>query len=71
MSQITAREITSMGAKEVILEPQEMLNFIKTHAAEKSLWVYINGTQINPDKITIESLMQADNITFTNQILGG
>jgi hypothetical protein len=68
---ITITEMSSVGPIEHKIPFNEAVDFLINKVKINSLWLYINGTETNPDKLTEEDLKKAESIVLGNQLLGG
>tara|TARA_B100000287_G_C20037289_1_gene544933 strand:- start:22 stop:270 length:249 start_codon:yes stop_codon:yes gene_type:complete len=63
--------VSSRGHDEVMDSAVNVLDRIKQECDENGKWAYINGTQTSPESITLESLLDAEDVTLTNALVGG
>ena len=63
--------VSSRGHDEVMDSAVNVLDRIKQECDENGKWAYINGTQTSPESITLERLLDAEDVTLTNALVGG
>jgi hypothetical protein len=71
MEKISIKEVTSLGPIDLLLDPEEALDLIKTKTSQNAMWVYLDGNNKNPDDLTVEDLINIQGVTLTSKILGG
>tara|TARA_Y100000593_G_C4119242_1_gene241840 strand:- start:310 stop:558 length:249 start_codon:yes stop_codon:yes gene_type:complete len=70
-SQVNLKIVSSRGHDEVTDSAVNVLDRIKTECEENGKWAYINGTQTSPDSISLQNLLDAEDVTLTNALVGG
>ena len=70
-AKVLVKSVSSKGHDERVGTPQESLNLIKEQTENHGKWAYVDGRQVNPGVLTIEDLLEAQNITLTNALVGG
>jgi len=70
-SEVTVKVVSSRGHDEWTEAPFTALNRIQDECANQGKWAYLDGSQINPGSLTIDDLLDADDVTLTNALVGG
>jgi MFS superfamily sulfate permease-like transporter len=70
-SKVNLKIVSSRGHDEITDSAANVLDRIKQECDDNGKWAYINGTQTSPESITLESLLDAEDITLTNALVGG
>lgn len=70
-SQVNLKIVSSRGHDEVTDSAVNVLDRIKSECDENGKWAYINGTQTSPDSISLQNLLDAEDVTLTNALVGG
>lgn len=68
---ISYQTITSLGPVAETVHYEAAVSTLQQKAHDNALWIYINGNPVNADKITLNDLLQADEIMLTSKIIGG
>ncbi len=68
---VTVKIVSSSGHDEFIGDATAALARIKEETEKNAKWVYIDGGQFNPDNLTVEQLLNAEDVTLTNALAGG
>ena len=68
---VTVKIVSSSGHDEFVGDAAAALEKIQEETAKNAKWVYIDGGQFNPDNLTIDQLLNAEDITLTNALAGG
>lgn len=63
--------VSSSGHDDVIDSAVNILERIKAECDENSKWAYINGTPKSPGSISLDDLLEAEDVTLTNALVGG
>ena len=63
--------VSSSGHDEFVGDASAALAKIQEETAKNAKWVYIDGGQFNPDNLTVDQLLNAEDITLTNALAGG
>ena len=64
--------ISAKGHTEIDETPKEALATLKELVSKQNKWVYIDGVaRQDTEGITLADLIEADNITLTNTLVGG
>lgn len=69
--QVHVNIISSAGHTEYTGTAPNALNEIRGYVKEGNKWVYIDGNYTNPDTLTEDDLLNAEDITLTNALAGG
>ena len=70
-SQVNLKIVSSRGHDEVTDSAVNVLDRIKSECDDNGKWAYINGTQTSPDSISLQNLLDAEDVTLTNALVGG
>jgi MFS superfamily sulfate permease-like transporter len=70
-SQVNLKIVSSRGHDEVTDSAVNVLDRIKSECDDNGKWAYINGTQTSPGSISLQNLLDAEDITLTNALVGG
>ena len=70
-SQVNLKIVSSRGHDEITDSAVNVLDRIKSECDENGKWAYINGTQTSPDSISLQNLLDAEDVTLTNALVGG
>jgi len=68
---VTIKIVSLAGHDEQELDALSALAEIQRQATEHGKWVYVDLERCDPDGLTIEDLVEADDITLTNALVGG
>jgi hypothetical protein len=68
--QISYTIVTSMGPVKETESAECALQSIK-EKAKNSLWIYLDGSPVNAETLTLEKLIRSDEIILTSRIVGG
>jgi hypothetical protein len=68
---VTVKIISSSGHDEFVGDAVSALAKIQEETAKNAKWVYIDGGQFNPENLTVDQLLNAEDITLTNALAGG
>jgi hypothetical protein len=68
---VSYQVITSLGPVKFDLTAQEAIVEIKQKAHDNAMWVYINGTPVSAESLTLEDITRAEEIMLTSKIVGG
>ena len=68
---ITFKVLESTGPTIHSMDPTSAVTFIKDFLQLHTGWLYLNKEEINPEKLTVELLDSAADITITHSIIGG
>ena len=63
--------VSSSGHDDVIDSAVNVLERMKTECDENNKWAYLNGVQKSPDSISLDNLLEAEDVTLTNALVGG
>ena len=69
--QVNLKIVSSRGHDELTDSAVNVLDRIKQECNDNGKWAYVNGTQTSPESITLENLLNAEDITLTNALVGG
>jgi hypothetical protein len=70
-TKVTIKVVSSRGHDEYEDSATMALDRIKTECDTNGKWAYINGVQKNPSDLGIEDILEAEDITLTNALVGG
>lgn len=70
-SKVLVKVVSSRGHDEHEVTPEAALRIIREEASQRNKWVYIDTKRVDPDAISLEDLIEADDITLTNALVGG
>lgn len=70
-TKILVKIVSSKGHDERVGSPQESLSLIREQTENHGKWAYIDGRQVNPGMLKLEDLLEAQDITLTNALVGG
>lgn len=70
-TKIKVKIVSSRGHDEWTEAPFAALRRIQDECTNQSKWAYLDGSQINPKNLTIDDLLEADDVTLTNALVGG
>ncbi|MBC8410404.1 MAG: hypothetical protein H8E12_17030 [Rhodobacteraceae bacterium] len=68
---VTVKIVSSSGHDEYEDTAVMALDRIASECNDNGKWAYINGTQVTPGEITISDILEAEDITLTNALVGG
>lgn len=68
---VTLKIVSTKGHDKKECSATDAIDVIKEQCAKHSKWVYVDGQHKNPDDLTIDQLVLADDITLTNALVGG
>jgi|APSaa5957512493_1039668.scaffolds.fasta_scaffold217857_2 hypothetical protein len=70
-NEVTVKIVSSMGHDEWTEAPNSALGRIQDQCDNHSKWAYLDGMQVNPGGLTVDDLLNAEDITLTNALVGG
>ena len=70
-AEVKVKIVSSRGHDEWTEAPFAALNRIQDECEKQGKWAYLDGAQINPGTLTIDDLLDADDVTLTNALVGG
>ncbi|MBT7929125.1 hypothetical protein HN682_04330 [Candidatus Peregrinibacteria bacterium] len=69
--EITLKIVSAEGHTEFQGTGAEALAELQEQCTNNSKWAYVDGRQVNPDTVGIEDLLNAEDITLANTLIGG
>lgn len=68
---VNVKIVSSKGHDEISVSPQEALDRIREETAKHGKWAYVDGKQVNPIALNVTDILEAEDITLTNALVGG
>ena len=68
---VEIKVVSSKGHDEYTESPQEALRRIKDETTNNGKWAYLDGKQVNPINLNVADILEAEDITLTNALVGG
>ena len=69
--EVTVKIVSPRGHDEQVVTANVALDVIKEQCADHGKWVYVDGQHRDPNALTIDMLVHAEDITLTNGLRGG
>ena len=70
-TEVQLNVVSTAGHDEIKLPAGQAINEIGNQCTTKNKWLYINGVHRNPQDITVDEVLEAEDITLTNALMGG
>lgn len=70
-AQVCVKIVSSRGHDELMLSPTDALTRVKGEVNDRKKWLYLDAVHKSPDSLTVDDIMEADDILLTNGLAGG
>lgn len=70
-SKVNLNIVSTAGHDEVEVSAGKAVAEITDQCENKNKWLYIDGVHRNPQDIAMDELLEAEDITLTNALMGG
>jgi len=68
---VLVKIVSSRGHDEVMLSPADALTRVKSEVNDRKKWLYLDAMHKDPNTLTTDDIMEADDILLTNALAGG
>jgi hypothetical protein len=70
-SKVLVKITSSRGHDELSLSPVDALTRVQTEVNDRKKWLYLDAMHKDPNTLTTDDIMEADDILLTNALAGG